>query len=319
MVDGNNTLIVSVHKTRPRIAVSQFNLSGSRILTGNSSAKNLFVGLNAGPANTSSFANTFVGAFTGNLTSTGSGNSFFGSEAGRSNTNGGGNSFFGDLSGRSNSTGLSNSFFGRASGSANISGGENSFFGSQAGFRNTGGIQNSFFGVNAGTDNTTGSHNIAIGHFAGQSSTTGSDNIFIGRSARTLPTTVVNNSIAIGTAVTVSKSNTIVLGASLQETQLPGRLVVGTPFSTGGPLPGRGYFETFFKTNSFQGIYTPNVLLGSYTNNPCGNVRPCVVFQSIPGLAFGATLTNCISSFSSVNDKTEVTSFMDGLAIVKTP
>jgi hypothetical protein len=157
-----------------------------------------------------------------------------------------------------------------------------------------------------------------LGFAAGIRNTTGSNNTFIGSLAGNFTTTTqVNNSVAIGNNATVSRSNTIVLGTTSQETQVPGRLVVGTPFSTGGPLPGRGYAETFFVTNIFQGIYTPNVLLGSYVNNPRGTVRPCVAFQTIPGLATGVTLTNCVSSFSSVADKTDVKPFTDGLAIIK--
>jgi hypothetical protein len=213
-----------------------------------------------------------------------------------------------------NSNGL---FVGIGSGGPTTSTG-NVFVGPGAGMRTTSGGSNTFLGQSTGRENLTGTSNTFLGFAAGIRNTTGSNNTFIGSLAGNFTTTTqVNNSVAIGNNATVSRSNTIVLGTTSQETQVPGRLVVGTPFSTGGPLPGRGYAETFFVTNIFQGIYTPNVLLGSYVNNPRGTVRPCVAFQTIPGLATGVTLTNCVSSFSSVADKTDVKPFTDGLAIIK--
>jgi hypothetical protein len=116
----------------------------------------------------------------------------------------------------------------------------------------------------------------------------------------------------------VSQSDTIALGTTNQKTLVAGRFKTGLPFATSGAdLPGRGYLETFFLTNTFQGIYTPNVIFGSYTNNPQGTVRPCVLFQGIPGITAGVILTNCVSPFSSVNDKTEIQPFTGGLDIVK--
>ena len=213
--------------------------------------------------------------------------------------------------------GTDNIFVGVGAGQSNNTGSANSFFGRSAGFNNTSGQRNTFIGEGTGSANTTGTGNTFIGRDAdfNIASPTGDNNTLLGTGARV--SSGVSNSTAIGAGATVSTSNTIVLGTQSQKTLLDGRFRTGTPFDVGGELPGRGYLETFFLTNIFQGIYTPNVLFGSYANNPRGNVNTCVLFQSIPGLAFGATLTNCISGFSSIRDKTDVQPFTGGLDLIR--
>lgn len=111
-------------------------------------------------------------------------NVFLGQDAGTANTTGENNVFIGWLSGGLNDTGFFNTFVGGGGvGSLNTSGSSNSFFGLCAGCENSTGSSNSFFGANAGIESTTGSFNIAFGSSAyddGTNPHTGSGNIVIG-------------------------------------------------------------------------------------------------------------------------------------------
>lgn len=109
-------------------AATQYNIGGNRILSV-AGEQNLFAGVGAGQANTSSFFNTFVGSEAGTSNTTGSSNSLFGTEAGFSITTGGGNSFFGVNSGRQ-TTGNNNSFFGNNAGRFVTTGSNNTAIGS---------------------------------------------------------------------------------------------------------------------------------------------------------------------------------------------
>jgi hypothetical protein len=92
--------------------------------------------------------------------------------------------------------GASNIFAGGGAGSVNT-GGSNAFFGVSAGTSNTTGAENAFFGRNTGFSNTTGSNNTLIGH-----------NANVGQNNLTFAT-------AIGSGSLVSRSNSIVLGRSV--------------------------------------------------------------------------------------------------------
>ena len=224
-------------------AATQYNLNGSRILTGN--VDSTFVGYLAGGSITSGFSNTFVGSQAGRLTSTGYRNSFFGTQAGQVNTFGVANSFFGSAAGFSNTTGNGNAFFGESAGIANTSGFSNSLFGSGAGAALTTGSNNAFFGTAAGSratsdynaffgvasgqatttgggnaflgggsgyNNTTGQSNTFIGTNAGFTNTTGNSNTLVGSGAN-VASSNLTNAIAIGVNAQVSQSNALVLGS----------------------------------------------------------------------------------------------------------
>ncbi len=75
-------------------ALTQYNLGGQRILTG-SIEGNVYVGRNAGVANTSGIFNNFFGRDSGSATTTGNSNSFFGAASGFSNTTGSLNTLLG--------------------------------------------------------------------------------------------------------------------------------------------------------------------------------------------------------------------------------
>ena len=192
-------------------------------------SSNVFIGINAGAADTTGFENTFVGKNAGKSNTGGIGNSFYGVNAGSSNTIGNHNVFVGEDAGVSNTSGANNSFVGHDAGSNNVSGGSNSFYGSQAGFSNTAngnsffgasagainttGQQNCMFGINAGFDQSTGSYNCFFGASAGTSSSTGDANVCLGNFAGGFNTTGSNNIFVganTGNSISGESQNTLV-------------------------------------------------------------------------------------------------------------
>jgi len=274
----------------------QFNLGGNCILS-NAGTDNLFAGVGAGAANT-----------------TGPRNAFFGRNAGNANTNGNDNAFFGFNAGLK-SRSSANSFFGSGAGAGNVNGNSLAFFGTNAGNKNVNGVNNSFYGNAAGRENISGSFNTFLGFAAGLNNTTGDNNIFIGHLTGNPNTaTQVSNSIAIGNGVSVSTSDTIILGKVGQNTQIPGKLLMG-----GGVPMGGNFVAQSFSNLGFSGIFTGNLVLD---NNALNNVLPsqvrlCIRTQSIGGGLGGEMLTRCTAPFSSVANKTDVQPFAGGLDVIK--
>ncbi len=172
-------------------AATQYNLNGKRILTATGNA-GVFVGLNAGTAN-----------------STGHSNSFFGFNSGAANDDGFNNSFFGANAGLSNKAGLANSFFGSSAGSLNNTGGSNSFFGVQAGANNSAGNHNSAFGGSAGGGITTGSDNAFFGNSTAIKVNSASRNSFFGSNAGILSTGDDNAYFGYKSGSAVNNSGTV--------------------------------------------------------------------------------------------------------------
>lgn len=188
---------------------TQYNIADTRVLS-TPGTRNLFVGGNAGSANTTGEGNSFIGSGSGSANTIGIANSFFGDRSGVSNTSGSLNSFFGGLSGLANTLGGYNSFFGESSGISNSTGSFNSFVGNNAGQKNTTGSGNSFFGESAGLDNITGINNTIIGN-----------NANVGSGSLSYAT-------AIGADAVVTTSNTIVLGRTGTRTRIMGISSTGT-------------------------------------------------------------------------------------------
>lgn len=210
--------------------------------------------------------------------------------------------------------GLNNLFVGVSAGTGNTTGNNNSFVGAGAGFSNTDGINNAFFGTSAGARNTFGSQNTFLGHNAGLFTTTGSSNIFIGAFAGNPDaSTQVTNSVVIGRGVTVSRSNTIVLGRIDQTTIIPGKFVLGAgaPIVTGG-----GAYVESFNTNGVSGIFTDNIVFSGFDRQTPSPVHVCARVQFLPPGTGGYILTRCSSSLSSVNNKTDVQPFSGGLDLI---
>lgn len=179
--------------------------------TSNSSVGNLFLGLQAGTANTTATNNTFLGARAG-FNSTGAANTFVGYSAGRSNTTGQFNTFIGTQAGLSNTTGEANFFLGVNAGVLNTTGSGNFFVGNNAGASNSAGGFNVFLGTNAGSNNGTGSNNTAIGYEAGGNISSAQTNTLVGFRANAGLGNLTNAG-AIGANAVVSISNALVLGS----------------------------------------------------------------------------------------------------------
>jgi environmental stress-induced protein Ves len=212
-------------------AFTQFNINGKRMLS-NAGTNNVFVGVNAGLANTTGQGLVFAGKNAGQANTSGLSGTFVGYQAGTNNTTAGGNSFFGAQAGASNTTGASNSFFGSSAGQGSTLGAYNSFFGALAGSSNGPGGSNSAFGYGAGAyaaandnsyfgyiagigspDSNTAARNAFFGSSSGQSISTGSNNAFFGKSSGQNVTTGANNVLvgySSGLAVTSENAQTLI-------------------------------------------------------------------------------------------------------------
>lgn len=215
-------------------AATQFNLNGQRFLAGGTpNSGNTYLGYTSGQAMTTGTSNTFIGKDTGFRNTTGSSNAFFGGSAGFNNTEG-----------------LQNSFFGVGTGTQNTTGNNNSFFGSGAGQQSTTGASNAFFGWRAGDFNKTGANNTVVG----ASADVGADNLIY--------------ATAIGAGAVVNTNNTIVLGRSADNVQIPGTfttnaLNVTTQYNLGGSR----ILSNAGTNNLFVGVGTAGAGFNTGANN----------------------------------------------------
>ena len=145
--------------------------------------KNIFLGQNAGKANTTGYENIFIGNKSGYKNISGKENTFLGHWSGYENQDGENNIFLGYYSGNSNEDGSQNTFVGHRSGEPNESGDDNTFIGYLTGYNNTSGDKNTYLGYTAGLVNN-GDGNVFLGSSAGQYET-GSDKLFIDNQVRT--------------------------------------------------------------------------------------------------------------------------------------
>jgi trimeric autotransporter adhesin len=207
----------------------------------NNGIGNVFLGQQAGQANTTGKWNVFVGPLAGGLNDTanynvfmgsyagyhnmGNYNVFLGEEAGRYNKKGKQNIFVGTYAGYYNDTasynvaigteagfnnmGKANIFMGNFAGYENVGANYNIFIGSNAGTSTTSGEKNVILGSDAGYDNTTGAYNTFIGNLAGSSNISGSYNVYMGNNAGMSATgsnnTVIGN--AAGKLVTADNNS----------------------------------------------------------------------------------------------------------------
>jgi hypothetical protein len=241
------------------------------------------------------------------LAAPGTGNLVGGIGAGTNLTTGQNNTFFGPNAGQAVTSATGNSFFGRDTGRVNTGGVNNSFLGDRAGANNTTGNFNSFYGEQTGVNNTTGGSNTFSGRVAGINNTTGSNNTFIGAGAGNPNTsTQVNNSTAIGYGATVSTSNTIVIGTNAQTTMIPGKVSLNS-----------GTAVTFDAGGGFGGLIAQNLIFRDLSRYiPSSPSHLCFRSTGV-GSDGGWGLTNCISSLSSANNKTDVQPFSGGLDVIK--
>ncbi|MBC6609912.1 hypothetical protein H8B15_03195 [Hymenobacter sp. BT507] len=191
--------------------------------------ENLYLGYQAGQANTTGYYNQFIGYQAGQASTAGNYNQFIGYQSGYYNTTGSYNQFSGYGSGFYNTTGELNQFSGYESGVFNRAGSNNIFTGYQSGYNNTTGSYNQFSGYQSGYNNN-GSYNRFGGYLSGYSNTTGNFNEFSGYRSGFYNTTGSNNwafgylagpttgdltnAGAIGNQAQVSQSNSLVLGGT---------------------------------------------------------------------------------------------------------
>lgn len=151
---------------------------------------NVFLGLNAGNANTTGVgaSGTFIGSNAGVLNTSGFGNTAIGARALRLNTTGTQNVAVGMNAMLMNTTSWDNTAVGTAALAANTTGRQNAAVGSQGLAGNTSGQYNTAVGADAGLGNTTGSNNVFLGYGAGSSAPAGASNqLWIANTSGGLP------------------------------------------------------------------------------------------------------------------------------------
>jgi hypothetical protein len=191
--------------------------------------------------------NVAIGNYSGNST-TSDACVFVGVSAGRFNTTGSFNTAIGSFAGRDSSVGDYNTFIGSYAGSF-VTGSENTALGSDA--LRTGTSLNRCIGIGykAGTGyNTTNQVN------------TNTDCIYIGNSAGPLNNATVNE-IVIGKDATGNGSNTITLGTSSHQTDIPGTLNINGQI-TGGSISSQNlrHHRVYYSANPGGGAGWVNIL-----------------------------------------------------------
>ncbi len=146
----------------------------------------------------------YIGSSTGAV-NTGQFNVFIGINAGRANTTGNQNTILGVGAGTNNTTGSDNVFVGFDTGLLNNTGRQNTFIGNLAGRRNTTGNDNVFIGnlagtfLNDGSNNTGSSNSVLIGRDTRSAALVTTNEIVIGAGAHGLG----NNTTVLGSDTTV--------------------------------------------------------------------------------------------------------------------
>jgi len=181
--------------------------------------RNIFIGLNTGYANITSCDNVIIGSDAG-VSMTGQGligdNVIIGSQSGHDLTSGTNNIYIGSSSGASATTSINNVVIGA---NAMLSGNANNLviIGKNAGQSNEADAS-IFIGSNAGVQNTTGIGNIFVGYEAGYAVSNSNGNIIFGNQASSTGR-IADNNIILGNQTAsnvVNKANfanNIVMGA----------------------------------------------------------------------------------------------------------
>ncbi|GAA3991316.1 tail fiber domain-containing protein [Hymenobacter antarcticus] len=178
----------------------------------NTTGNSIYLGYEAGRVNTG-FVNLFSGYRSGYHNTTGSDNLFSGYHSGYNNTTGNANSFSGSNSGYHNTTGSYNVFSGYVSGTSNTTGNDNVISGFYSGYSNFTGSSNVFSGSYSGFYNSTGNNNVFSGFMSGYFNTTGSSLTALGyNSGPANGSHALTNATALGANVSLTQSNTVILG-----------------------------------------------------------------------------------------------------------
>jgi hypothetical protein len=179
---GTNTPGDKVH------VMGNLRIDGGKIPFFNT-GESVFIGENAGlNDDLTNNQNVFVGWEAGKANTTGNLNVFMGNAAGQANTTGVWNTAIGQYAMGNTTTGAYNTAVGRGSLSSNVGGSSNTAIGEGALQSATSANQNTAVGSGALYNNTSGNTNVAIGNAAGYNNLTGGGNVFIGYGAGSFET-----------------------------------------------------------------------------------------------------------------------------------
>ena len=182
-----------------------------------------FLGYEAGWLATNAQYSNFVGYYAGNMAANASNSNFLGRYAGWPAVNASNSNFLGYQAGYSATSASNSNFLGNSAGYEATNAQYSNFLGYQAGSSATSAQYSNFFGYQAGANLTGTSDNIAIGRGAAYRATSFSvtSGIFIGGNCTTNGT-AVTNVIGLGNDITLTTSNTVVIGNSSQNIGIGG-------------------------------------------------------------------------------------------------
>ena len=174
---------------------------------------NTATGSNALRSNTTGYDNTGNGNSALNANTTGGNNTAIGAHAMNSNTTGNSNTAIGRVAMNNNTTANNNTAVGARSLESTTTGSSNTAIGYRAAGTNTTGYDITAQGYGSLLNNTTGFGNTAIGTNALSVNTTGNNNMALGYNAD-VTTAALTNATAIGYNAKVNASNSMVLGGT---------------------------------------------------------------------------------------------------------
>ncbi len=231
LADTDNDTKIQVEESADEDVI-RFDISGTELMRLDSTTlhlsdgtTNIFVGVNAGIANTTGIENAAFGYESLDANTTGFENTAIGNRTLTSNTSGilntavGAAAMLNAVSGNSNTaigrsalrdqtTSWNNTAVGEGAGVVLTTGDANTFIGSQVASNKTAGSNNVFVGMEAGGNNITGGGNVFLGFNAGLNET-GSSKLFIENSSSATPliwgdfandTVKINGTLGIGGA-----------------------------------------------------------------------------------------------------------------------
>jgi hypothetical protein len=242
------------------------------------------VGSGAGAVNTG-VNNVFVGFEAGNANTTGTNNTAVGFQALDANTTGIYNTAVGSGALGVNTGGYQNNAFGLGALAANTTGNFNAAFGVEALKTNTTGANNVAVGTYCLDANTTGSSNTAVGYAAMTTATTGTDNAAFGKNAGENLTTGIQNTLigsnaGQGFVALTTGSNNVMIGINSYATAgAVNQIVIGTDICVG---QGDNYF-TFGKTGNR--VYNQYTVDANWARTSDGRLKRNVNDMSL-GLSF---------------------------------
>ena len=183
-----------------------------------------FLTSNAGRQATNASDSNFLGNNAGEQATNAFYSNFLGQSAGFSGTNASYSNFLGNQAGSLATNASNSNFFGQNAGFQATNASYSNFLGSEAGFQATNAENSNFIGNRAGYNLTGTENNIAIGTDAGYKSSgySATNCIFVGASCVSAASGSLSNAIGIGNSLSLTTSNTVVIGDSSQNVGIGG-------------------------------------------------------------------------------------------------